>query len=74
MIQRIRDLMRIKEVIDEINKKVGMRLITKAGEKGVMNLWKLIPLGGGVVGGAFDATWCRTTGKVAKRLFRQSKK
>ena len=31
-------------VLIEINKKVGFRLVTKAGEKGVVNLMKLVPL------------------------------
>lgn len=42
------------KVLIEINKKIGFRLITKAGEKGVVNLMKLVPLVGGVVGATFD--------------------
>jgi len=57
------------KVLIEINKKVGFRLITKAGEKGVINLTKGVPIVGGVVGGAFDAAACRIVGKNAKRLF-----
>lgn len=53
----------------EINKKVGFRLITKAGEKGAVNLMKGVPFIGGVVGGVFDAGACRVVGKNAKRLF-----
>jgi len=53
----------------EINKKVGFRLITKAGEKGVLNLTKFVPVVGGVVGGALDAAACRAVGRVAKHLF-----
>ncbi|MDP2755619.1 MAG: hypothetical protein Q8P40_14675 [Nitrospirota bacterium] len=56
-------------VLIGINKKVGFRLITKAGEKGAINLIKGVPLVGGVVCGAFDATACRIVGKNAKRLF-----
>ncbi|MFN5980296.1 MAG: hypothetical protein ACK45W_13510, partial [Pseudanabaena sp.] len=41
-------------VLIEINKKIGFRLITKAGEKGVVNVMKMLPLVGGVVGGTFD--------------------
>jgi hypothetical protein len=53
----------------EINKKVGYRLITKAGEKGIVNLTKLIPIAGGFIGGSFDAVACRTVGKTARTIF-----
>lgn len=43
-----------KEVIYAINKKVGFRLLTKAGEKGAVNLGKLLPGVGAVIGGGFD--------------------
>ncbi len=57
-------------VLIEINKKVGFRLLTKFGERGVVNLVKIVPVVGGVVGGAFDATTCYAVGKVAERIFR----
>ena len=61
-----------REVIIKINQIVGFRLLTKAGEKGVVNLVKLIPLVGGVVGGTVDAVSCRITAKFAKKLFSES--
>ena len=42
------------KVLININLKVGFRLVTKFGETGVVNIAKLVPLAGGVVGGAFD--------------------
>ncbi|MGL4452304.1 MAG: EcsC family protein [Sarcina sp.] len=57
------------EVIKAINQKVGFRLLTKFGEKGVVNLGKMIPLVGGVIGGGFDAVGTRIIGKTAKKLF-----
>lgn len=42
------------KVLININQKVGFRLVTKFGETGVVNIAKLVPLAGGVVGGAFD--------------------
>lgn len=57
------------KVLIEINKKVGFRLITKAGEKGIINLMKLLPLVGGVVGAGFDSTFVNKCGKSAKKLF-----
>ena len=57
-------------VLIEINKKIGFRLLTKAGEKGVINLIKAVPVFGGLVTGGFDAAACRTVGKVAHNLFK----
>jgi hypothetical protein len=58
------------KVLIEINKKVGFRLVTKAGEKGVVNLMKLVPLVGGVVGAGFDSAFVNQCGKTAKQLFK----
>ena len=41
-------------VLVSINQKVGFRLVTKFGTKGVVNLVKLVPIAGGVIGGAID--------------------
>lgn len=57
-------------LLAEINKRVGFRLLTKAGEKGVINLMKGVPLVGGVISGSLDAAMCRTVGRTAKRIFR----
>jgi hypothetical protein len=56
-------------VLIEINKKIGFRLITKAGEKGVVNIMKMVPLVGGVVGATFDGAFVKNCGKTAKTLF-----
>ncbi len=60
------------KILIEINKKIGFRLITKAGEKGVINLMKLVPLVGGIVGGTFDGMFVNTCGKTAKRIFSEA--
>jgi hypothetical protein len=57
------------EIIKKVNKAVGMRLVTKFGQTGVINLGKGIPLIGGVVGGAFDGTTTYGIGSVAKNIF-----
>lgn len=57
------------QVLVEINKKVGLLLLAKAGEKTAFKLAKGVPLMGGVIGGAFDARTCRRVGKNAKNLF-----
>lgn len=53
----------------DINKKVGFRLITKAGERGIINLTKMVPIVGGLVCGGADAAASRTVGYTAKRIF-----
>ena len=58
------------KILTEINKKVGFRLITKGGEKGVINLTKCIPVVGGVVSGAVDVVSCRVVGKCAVKMFK----
>ena len=57
-------------LLTEINKRVGMRLITKAGERGVLNLTKAVPVAGGFVGGGVDALYCNAVGRRAHVLFR----
>jgi len=57
------------KVFIEINKRVGFRLITKAGEKGVVNVAKMVPLVGGVVGAGFDGYFVNSCGRAAQALF-----
>jgi hypothetical protein len=56
-------------VLIELNKKVGYRLVTKAGQKGVVNLGKLVPLVGGPIGATVDGVSCRTIATYALRTF-----
>ncbi|MCY0388441.1 EcsC family protein [Robbsia sp. Bb-Pol-6] len=57
------------KTIQEINKKVGMKLFTKFGEKGFINLGKAVPLIGGVIGGTFDGIATNTVGNIARDTF-----
>lgn len=57
------------ELIKEINRIVGYRLITKFGEKGIINLGKLIPVASGLTGATFDVLSTVAIGKVAKACF-----
>lgn len=57
------------KVLIQINKAVGVRLLTKYGTKGAINLVKCIPLAGGIVGGGFDYISTRTIGNYAKSTF-----
>jgi hypothetical protein len=56
-------------VLTEVNKRVGYRLVAKAGEKGVVNLTKLVPLVGGPIGAAVDGVSCKTIAGYAMRTF-----
>lgn len=57
------------KVLIEINKRVGFRLLTKAGEKGIINLMKLVPIAGGLVSAGFDGVFINTCGHTAKKFF-----
>lgn len=57
------------KTITAINQKVGFRLLTKFGEKGVINLVKIVPFVGGVVGGTVDAVATNLIGNVARNTF-----
>jgi len=60
------------EVLVKINQKVGFRFITKFGEKGIINLGKLIPGVGAVVSGGFDLAETKIIGSRAYRWFFQN--
>ena len=56
-------------LITKINQMVGMRLITKAGSTGVINLVKWVPIVGGIVGGAVDGYTTNIVSEVAVKIF-----
>ena len=62
------------KTISEINKQVGFRLLTKFGEKGMINLGKTVPLIGGIIGATFDSVSTNQIGNVARNTFIQHKK
>lgn len=57
------------ETIKKINQAVGFRLITKAGQSGLVNLSKAIPFIGGIIGGGVDLASTRVIGKISKEVF-----
>lgn len=57
------------KALTAINKKVGFRFITKAGEKGIVNLMKLVPFVGGVIGAGLDFTETRIIANRAVKQF-----
>lgn len=56
-------------VLTKINQKVGFRLLTKFGEKGLVNLVKLVPIAGGVVGGGVDFVGTKLIADKAYKAF-----
>ncbi|MDN3015779.1 EcsC family protein [Paenibacillus sp. BSR1-1] len=56
-------------VITKINQAVGFRLLTKFGETGAINLGKVVPFLGGVIGGTVDAITTNAIGDVARNIF-----
>lgn len=52
-----------------INKKIGFRFLTKFGSKGIINLGKVVPVVGGIVGLGIDAASTKIIGKNAYNLF-----
>lgn len=57
------------KVLTQINQKIGFRLVTKFGEKGVINLWKLVPVLGGIIGGTVDSITTNIVGNTARDIF-----
>lgn len=60
------------KTITAINQKVGFRLLTKFGEKGVINLGKAVPIFGGIIGGTLDGITTNTIGNIARNTFIES--
>ena len=55
----------------EVNKRIGLQLLTRAGERSVSGFSRLVPIVGGVVGGTLDAVVCRMVGRTAKSMLRR---
>lgn len=52
-----------------INQRVGFRLLSKYGGKGIINLGKAVPLIGGVIGGTIDTFTTNLIGNTARKIF-----
>ena len=57
------------KVLTKINQKVGFRFITKFGSKGIINLGKLVPGVGAVMGGGLDLVETKAIGNHAYKWF-----
>lgn len=52
-----------------INKKVGITLVTKFGQKGAINLSKVVPILGGIIGATVDSVSTNLIGNLARNSF-----
>jgi len=57
------------ETLKKINQKIGFRLITRFGEKGIINLGKMVPIAGGIIGGGFDVASTTVIARNAIKMF-----
>ena len=55
--------------LTKINQKVGFRFITKFGTKGIVNLGKLLPGVGAIVGGGLDLVETKIIAERAYKWF-----
>ena len=60
------------KLITAINQRVGMRLLTKFGNEGIINLGKGVPILGGVVGATFDYLSTARAANTAIKYFLQN--
>lgn len=60
------------EVLKKTNQKIGFRFVTKGGTKGIINLTKLVPVLGGVIGGGFDYSSTKIIAARANKVFDNS--
>lgn len=56
-------------ILTKINQKLGFRFITKFGEKGLINLGKLVPVVGSLVNGGFDLVETKLIADRAYKMF-----
>lgn len=57
------------KTLQAINRKVGFRFVTKFGEKGIVNLGKVVPIIGGAIGGGIDIASTRIIGNNVYKIF-----
>ena len=56
-------------VLTKINQKVGFRFATKFGTTGLINLGKLVPIAGGLIGGGVDLVGTKIIAKKSYNVF-----
>ena len=56
-------------ILVKINQKIGFRFLTKFGQKGLVNIWKVIPVVPGIVNSAWNAVETKAVAERAKKNF-----
>lgn len=57
------------EILKKINRAVGFRLVTKFGSTGAVNLAKMVPIAGALVGGVIDTASTQMIANSALKTF-----
>lgn len=57
------------KVLTKINQRLGFRFVTKFGEKGLINLGKMIPVVGAAINGGFDFVETKAISARAYKMF-----
>lgn len=57
------------KVLTKINQKIGFRFVTKFGQKGLINLGKMIPVVGAAINGGFDFVETKAIASRAYKMF-----
>jgi uncharacterized protein (DUF697 family) len=57
------------DTINKVNHKLGFKLVSKAGRSGIINLGKVVPIVGGVIGATIDAISTNMVGNMARETF-----
>lgn len=61
------------KILSKVNNAVGFRLVTKFGSKGAVNIVKILPVFGGIVGGSINAITTNAIGNYARTTFIKTK-
>ena len=61
------------KILTKINQKIGFRFITKFGQKGIVNLGKLVPGIGAAISGGLDYTETKVIADRAYKMFFEGK-
>lgn len=57
------------KILTKINQRIGFRFVTKFGEKGLVNLWKIVPVVGAGVNGGLDYAETKIMANRAYKMF-----
>ena len=62
-----------EKTLARVNQRIGFHLLTTAGQRGLMQVGRFVPVAGAAIGGAIDAYGSRKVAKAAKELFHHAR-